>query len=300
MPHVIISKNVCYNHDMPELPEVETVVRGLRSPLVGRTITHMTLTWTRTIHSPAPDLFQSLVCGQTVLDVSRRAKYIRITLTDMMLIIHLKMTGRLYVVPQSASDEADKWVRVIFHLDNDHQLRFSDSRKFGKMYLTHNPQDFFAHIGPEPLADDFTIADFSARLRSHHQAIKALLLDQTFIAGVGNIYADEALFRANIHPQTPANQLSNNQISGLYWGIREALMMGIDHEGASINWYRKPDGTKGESQNHFLVYGRDNQPCVVCGTSIHKIRVAGRGTHFCPQCQPASIHSVLSSKKVTT
>lgn len=270
---------------MPELPEVETVVRGLRPLLLGRTITHLNILWTRTIHSPAPNEFVSLVAGQTVQDVSRRAKYIVITLTDITLLIHLKMTGRLYVVPKSATDEADKWVRAVFDLDNDHQLRFSDSRKFGKLYLTTDTQAFFAHIGPEPLSDAFTIPDFSARLTHHHKAIKALLLDQSFIAGVGNIYADEALFRANIHPQTPANQLSETQIVLLYQSIREALLMGIDHEGASINWYRKPDGTKGESQDHFLVYGRDNQPCVVCGTSIHKIRVAQRGTHFCPTCQ---------------
>ncbi len=270
---------------MPELPEVETVVRGLRPRLVGRTITHMTISWTRTIHSPAPDEFISLVAGQTVVDVSRRAKYIVISLTDMTLLVHLKMTGRLYIVPKSASDEADKWVRAVFDLDNDQQLRFSDSRKFGKLYLTTDPQTFFAPIGPEPLSDDFTIPDFSARLNHHHKAIKALLLDQSFIAGVGNIYADEALFRANIHPQTPANRLSEAQIALLHQSIREALQMGIDHEGASINWYRKPDGTKGESQDHFLVYGRENQPCVVCGTSIHKIRVAQRGTHFCPNCQ---------------
>jgi len=271
---------------MPELPEVETVVRGLRSPLMGRTITNMTITWERTIHSPAPDLFMSQIYGQEVIDVSRRAKYIVITLTDITLLVHLKMTGRLYVVPTSAENEADKWVRVVFDLDNDHQLRFSDSRKFGKLYLTNDTATFFAHIGPEPLTDNFTPTDFLTRLSSHHKAIKALLLDQSFLAGVGNIYADEALFRAKIHPTTPANRLNTPQATLLYHAIREVLNAGIDHEGASINWYRKPDGTKGSSQDHFAVYGRDGAPCLVCGNIIHKIRLAQRGTHFCPHCQP--------------
>ncbi|HRF95307.1 MAG TPA: DNA-formamidopyrimidine glycosylase family protein, partial [Aggregatilineales bacterium] len=174
---------------MPELPEVETVVRGLRSPLMGRTITNMTITWARTIHTPTPDIFASQIEGQTVMDVSRRAKFIVITLTHDTLLVHLKMTGRLYVTPTSAQNEADKWIRASFDLDNDHQLRFSDSRKFGKLYLTNNPQALLAHIGPEPLTDEFTIPDFATRIGTHHKAIKALLLDQTFIAGVGNIYA---------------------------------------------------------------------------------------------------------------
>jgi formamidopyrimidine-DNA glycosylase len=271
---------------MPELPEVETVVRGLRSPLMGRTITNMTITWARTIHTPTPDIFASQIEGQTVMDVSRRAKFIVISLTHDTLLVHLKMTGRLYVTPTSAQNEADKWIRASFDLDNDHQLRFSDSRKFGKLYLTDNPQALLAHIGPEPLTDEFTIPDFATRIGTHHKAIKALLLDQTFIAGVGNIYADEALFRAKIHPQTPANTLSDDQQAQLFLSIRAVLNAGIDHEGASINWYRKPDGTKGTSQDHFFVYGRENLPCIVCGNPIHKIRVAQRGTHFCLHCQP--------------
>jgi formamidopyrimidine-DNA glycosylase len=196
------------------------------------------------------------------------------------------MTGRLYVIHKDESNEADKWARVVFDLDNDHQLRFSDSRKFGKIYLTADTTAFFAHIGPEPLTDDFTPADFLARLKSHHKAIKALLLDQTFLAGVGNIYADEALFGANIHPQTPANRIPDDQATRLYHTIRAVLNAGIDHEGASINWYRKPDGTKGTSQDHFAVYGRDGLACLGCGNPIHKIRIAQRGTHFCPHCQP--------------
>ncbi len=274
---------------MPELPEVETVVRGLRIPLLGRTITNMTTHWARTIHSPTPDIFASQIIGQTVVDVSRRAKYIVISLTHDTLLVHLKMTGRLYVAHESEATEADRWVRASLDLDNDHQLRFSDSRKFGKLYLTNNPQGLLAHIGPEPLTDDLTPAIFSARIGSHHKAIKALLLDQSFIAGVGNIYADEALFRANIHPQTPANALSENRRERLFITVREALNAGIDHEGASINWYRKPDGTKGTSQDHFFVYGRDGLPCITCGNPIHKIRVAQRGTHFCPICQPLII-----------
>ncbi len=271
---------------MPELPEVETVVRGLREPLIGHTVEALWYDWGRTIHSPDAPEFAARITGQTFRAVNRRAKYILCELDSEILVVHLKMTGRLYVAANDQQHDADKWVHFRLQLDDCQQLRFSDSRKFGRVYLTDNIETITAHIGPEPLADDFTAADFQARLQPRQKNIKALLLDQTFIAGVGNIYADEALHRAGIHPLRRANELTADESARLYDTVRTALQAGIDHEGASVNWYRKPDGTLGKSQNHFYVYGRTAEPCQACGQPIEKIRVAQRGTHFCPKCQP--------------
>ena len=271
---------------MPELPEVETVVRGLRRPLIGRRILNMWHDWAPTIHAPGAAEFAARIAGQTVSAVNRRGKYILIKLEHDTLVVHLKMSGRLYVADAKSTNEADRWVHVRFDLDNGRQLRFSDVRKFGRVYLANDLASLLGHLGPEPLSGDFTLAAFRAGLSGRKRAIKAQLLDQEFVAGVGNIYADEALFRAGIHPAAAAGMLTAEETARLQQTIREALAEGIEHEGASINWYRKPDGQKGESQNHFYVYGRAGLPCRQCGTAINKIRVAQRGTHFCPLCQP--------------
>lgn len=271
---------------MPELPEVETVVRGLRNPLIGRTVQGMTYTWAKTVHSPDPDTFAARIAGQTVRGVNRRAKYILVELDDDILLIHLKLTGRLYLVRNDEDNEADRWVRFTLQMDDDYQLRFSDVRKFGRVYLTHDIETVTGDLGPEPLADEFTAEVFKARLQGRKKSIKAMLLDQTFVAGVGNIYADEALHRAKIHPERGVNTLNDDELTRLHAEVRGALIDGIEHEGASISWYRKPDGTQGESQKHFYVYGQDGEPCRTCGTTIVKTRVAQRGTHFCPTCQP--------------
>jgi formamidopyrimidine-DNA glycosylase len=271
---------------MPELPEVETVVRGLRQPLVGHTITSMWYDWENSIGLPQPHEFEGRVIGQKVIGISRRAKFIVIELEQDLLLVHLRMTGRLYVTDEQAVHKVDKWVHVKFGLDGGKELRFSDSRKFGKVYLTDNINDVTGAIGPEPLEDEFTAEVFKERLAGRSKVIKALLLDQTFIAGVGNIYADEALHRAGIHPQRHADTLSDDEICRLHETVRAALAAGIQYEGATISWYRKPDGTPGESQYHFYVYGRDGEMCLTCGnTPIQKIRVTQRGTHFCPSCQ---------------
>ncbi len=271
---------------MPELPEVETVVRGLRAPLIGRRIERMWQDWASTIHSPAPDEFAARVAGQRVRALNRRGKYILIALEHDTLVIHLKMSGRLYVADSDEVHAADRWVHVRFDLDGGRQLRFSDLRKFGRVYLSDDVDSLLSHLGPEPLSDDFTLEGFRGGMRGRKRAIKSLLIEQAFVAGVGNIYADEALFRAGIHPATGVDLLTESDTELLHQTIRAALRAGIEHEGASINWYRKPDGDKGESQNHFYAYGRTNLPCRQCGTAINKIRVAQRGTHFCPQCQP--------------
>lgn len=272
---------------MPELPEVETVVRDLRKPLIGRRIERMWQDWAPTIHSPAPEEFAARVAGQRVRALKRRGKYILIGLDHDTLVIHLKMSGRLYVAAADEAHEADRWVHVRFDLDDERQLRFSDARKFGRVYLSDDVERLLSHLGPEPLSDEFTLAGFREGMRGRKRAIKSLVMEQEFLAGVGNIYADEALFRAGIHPATRVDLLTDDDTELLHQAIRAALEAGIEHEGASIHWYRKPDGGKGGSQDHFYVYGRTNLPCRACGTAINKIRVAQRGTHFCPQCQPA-------------
>lgn len=271
---------------MPELPEVETVVRGLREPLIGHTVLDMWYDWGNVLRSPDPDQFAARIIGQTFRAVNRRAKYILCELDHDILVVHLKMTGRLYVVPDDAVENADRWVHFRLQLDGGMQLRFSDARKFGFVSLTDHISSLAPKLGPEPLTDEFTSAILRERMLKHRKNIKALLLDQHFIAGVGNIYADESLFRAGIHPQRTADTLTDDEIERLYLTIRESLNRGIDREGASINWYRKPDGTAGDMQNHFLVYDQEGKPCAVCGQPIEKIRVAQRGTHFCPHCQP--------------
>ncbi|MBK9125890.1 MAG: bifunctional DNA-formamidopyrimidine glycosylase/DNA-(apurinic or apyrimidinic site) lyase [Chloroflexi bacterium] len=274
---------------MPELPEVETVVRGLRGPLVGRTITSFWNDWPRTIGAPDPDSFAARVVGQTVQSIDRRAKYIVCTLDHDLLIVHLKMTGRLYVARPDVAHEADRWVHVKLGLSDGNELRFSDSRKFGKVFLTGEFASITpgaAALGPEPLDGAFTADVFRARMKGRSTALKALLLDQSFVAGVGNIYADEALFRAKLHPLRRADTLTKAEAAALHATVQAVLREGIDYEGASVNWYRKPDGTTGEAHEHFYAYGRDGEPCLVCGTPLRKIRVAQRGTHYCPTCQP--------------
>lgn len=271
---------------MPELPEVETVVRSLRTPLIARRIEGMWYDWQRMIKMPLPQAFASRINGQTVQAIDRRGKYILCKLNHDILIIHLKMTGRLYVADAGSSHDADRWVHFRLDLDNGQQLRFSDARKFGRVYLVNDFRELNVELGPEPLSTDFTPALLHARLTNRHRNIKALLLDQSFIAGLGNIYTDEALFLAGIHPLRQSNDLSDTEIERLHCTIRRVLEAGINHEGASINWYRKPDGTKGNSQDHFYVYGRAGQPCKACGHPIEKRVVAQRGTHICPACQP--------------
>ena len=271
---------------MPELPEVETVVRGLRAPLIGRRIKAMWHDWAPAIHSPVAAEFAARASGQAIRAVNRRGKYILIELEHDTLVVHLKMSGRLYVAEAESKQEADRWVHVRFDLDDGEQLRFSDVRKFGRVYLTHDIASLLAHLGPEPLSEAFTLDGFRAGMSGRKRTVKSLLLAQEFVAGVGNIYADEALFRAGIRPSTSVVKLTDEDTALLHRTIRDALQAGIKYEGASINWYRKADGEKGESQNHFYVYGRTGLPCRQCGTAINKIRVAQRGTHFCPVCQP--------------
>ncbi len=270
---------------MPELPEVEMVVRGLRPDVVGRVFTDAAVNWERQIAPLSVEAFGDRITGQRVGQLSRRGKYVVFTLSRDSLLVHLKMTGRLYVSPPDQQDHADRWVRVIVGMDDGRELRFSDLRKFGRLYLVEHADEVIGSLGPEPLSDAFTPELFRELIGSRKGMIKPLLMNQEFIAGIGNIYADESLWLAQVDPRHRADTLKPGQIEKLYQAIRQVLQQGIENEGASINWYRKPDGSTGTYQERFYVYDRTGQSCPRCGDAIQKTRIAQRGTHYCPSCQ---------------
>jgi formamidopyrimidine-DNA glycosylase len=269
---------------MPELPEVETTVRALRPYLLNQTFTYVWNDWPRHIATPSLEELRFRLPGRCIQAIHRRAKYLVFSLSDdETLIIHLKMSGRLLVVDRD--EPKDKHVHTAFGLEHGQELRFWDLRKFGRVYLVHNPEQVLAGLGPEPLEGGFTAEALQERLYGRTRFLKTLLLDQSFIAGVGNIYADESLFYARLHPQRLANALQPDEVAALHTAIQKALNMGIEREGASINLYMKPDGSKGDMQNAVAVYQRTGDPCPRCGTPIERIVLGGRSTHFCPQCQ---------------
>jgi len=269
---------------MPELPEVETVVRALRQPLVGRTFTEVRTYWPRRIGRPGLPEFKRWLHGQTVSAIGRRGKYILIHLADGdTLIVHLRMSGHLAVTPPDA--ERDKHTHTILRLDDGRELRFRDQRKFGRMYLVADPEEIVGKLGPEPLLASFTVDLLTERLQGRKRTLKPLLLDQSFVAGIGNIYADEALFYAGLHPERKSDTLTPADIHRLHAAIRKVLALGIAREGASIDLYTKPDGSKGEMQNAVAVFRRTGQSCYTCGQPIQRIVLGGRSTHFCARCQ---------------
>lgn len=269
---------------MPELPEVETVVRALRPQLVGHTIQDVWNQWPRHIARPDLPELRLRVQGLQVENLTRRAKYIVMQLSGgEHLLFHLKMTGHLAVV--AADEPVTKHTHTVFALDGGVELRFTDTRKFGRVYLVRDLADVLTGLGPEPLEAEFTPAVLQQRLQKHKRAIKPTLLDQTVLAGVGNIYADEALHEAGIHPTRPANSLSQAEVVALHTGIQQVLSLGIEREGASISHYVKPDGTKGDMQNAVAVFRRTGMNCYRCGRAVERIILGGRSTHFCPGCQ---------------
>lgn len=264
---------------MPELPEVETVVRQLRPKCVGRKIVSTTLKWKRHVATPTAAAFGRRIQGQRIENITRRAKYLVFGLTTDFLLIHLKMSGDLTVVPQTSPP--DKHAHTIFHLDNGTDLRFSDVRKFGRVYLVGDPNTVTGHLGPEPLVDSFTAKSLEEILTSRHRQLKPLLLDQTALAGVGNIYADESLHRAKLHPLRSSHTLTPTEVRALWRSLRHTLKAAIQNHGSSIDWMYRG----GEHQNHLRAYDREGQPCPVCRTPIQRILVGQRSTHFCPTCQ---------------
>ena len=271
---------------MPELPEVETVARGLRQVMEGRTFTGVTVDWPRTIARPATDEFLRRIVGLRVLAVGRRGKYVRFALDRGYLLIHLKMSGRLLMA--ASDDVPDKHVHVIFDLDNGQQLWFRDVRKFGRVYLVDHPEEVTGSLGPEPLGDDFTLGEFRNRLARRSGRLKSLLLNQEFLAGLGNIYADEALFAAGLHPLRKADALSDDEEERLYSAIRQVLQDAIAGRGTTLDdgGYRDAAGEPGAYQEQIFVYGRSGKACHHCQTTIERIVIGGRSSHFCPCCQP--------------
>jgi formamidopyrimidine-DNA glycosylase len=268
---------------MPELPEVETIKNDLRQALIGRRFNKVTVHWPRTVAHPAPEPFQRRLEGQRVLDVGRRGKYLVFRLSGGdYLLIHLKMTGRLLIRETGAAMEPH--VRVVFDLDDGRQLRFDDTRKFGRMYLVDDPQTVVGRLGPEPL--DFTLEVFASLIARRRGRLKSLLLNQEFLAGLGNIYADEALFAASLQPLRCANTLTPAEVERLYHGIRHVLRQALARRGTTFDGrYRDPAGEAGGYQERLAVYRRAGQPCPRCGTPIERLVVGGRGTFFCPRCQ---------------
>lgn len=270
---------------MPELPEVETTVRALREPLLGETITGLRNYWPRQVATPSPEALRERIAGQRIEAIDRRGKYLVFTLTGgETLIIHLRMTGHLSVV--AADEPVAAHTHTIFPLASGQELRFRNPRKFGRVYLVRDPEEVLGKLGPEPLEPAFTVERMVEQLARRTKQLKGLLLDQTFIAGVGNIYADEALFYAGLHPLRRADSLRDEEIEGLHAALQEVLREGVEREGASIDRYVKPDGSRGTMQDAVAVYQRTGEACYRCETAIERIVVTGRSTHFCPNCQP--------------
>jgi formamidopyrimidine-DNA glycosylase len=264
---------------MPELPEVETIARTLKPALVGQTILAADLRWARTLATPSARKFKEQIKGQQILNVSRRAKFLNLQLSKFNLLVHLRMSGDLFI--REEKDAPEKHDRLHLSLSNGKRLVFKDARKFGRVWLTEDPNSVIGGIGPEPLSDDFTPQWLYENLHRRRRQLKPLLLDQTFLAGLGNIYTDEALHTARLHPLAASDSVKPKQAERLHEAIRAVLAEGIRRNGASIDWVYRG----GEFQNYFRVYDRDGKPCLVCGTKIKRLVVGQRGTHVCPKCQ---------------
>lgn len=264
---------------MPELPEVETFARALKPELIGHTIISADLRWARTLATPSPAQFKKQIAGQKIVDVSRRAKYLILNLEAYNLLIHLRMSGDLII--RQGKIKPAKHDRLILQLSTQNYLAFNDTRKFGRVWLTDQPDKILGRLGPEPLEKNFTAQWLFENLHARKRSLKPLLLDQTFIAGLGNIYTDECLHIAKLHPLASSNNVTQEQAASLRKAIRAVLKDGIRRNGASIDWVYRG----GEFQNYFRVYGREGQPCPACAAKIQKLTVGQRGTHICPNCQ---------------
>jgi formamidopyrimidine-DNA glycosylase len=273
---------------MPELPEVETVRRRLAPLVEGRRFDEVEITDARLTRPHDPVEVARELAGERVTLADRRGKYLILRFeSGRALVIHLRMTGS--VLHQARSELADDPHRhALVRLDDGTDLLYRDIRRFGTWLLLEPPEvDAYidARVGREPLVRAYQAKHLAAELAGRRAPIKAAILDQRTVAGVGNIYADEALWRARIHPLTPAAALDAEEVKALHRGIRQALQLGLRRQGSTLRDYRLPDGGSGSAQHEFKVYGRGGEPCERCGTPIDKIRVAGRGTWYCPTCQ---------------
>jgi len=284
---------------MPELPEVETVARKLRPRVVGREIRAGEVLWSRTVDRPAPEDFVAQMTGTRITSVGRRGKFLRFALgTGQTWLVHLRMTGKFFLcaVDEGAcriAETARHWnadhVRARFYLEDGLGLVFVDMRKFGRFYLVDDPQEVLGPLGPEPLGDTFTVAWLAQALEGRRGEIKRLLLNQHFIAGLGNIYVSEALWRARIHPQRRAGSLTRDEIARLRDAIVVSLRAGIVDGGTSLDdrQYVYPDGGLGSHQSALVVYDRAGDRCPRCGYLVERIVQGQRSTYLCPVCQTA-------------
>jgi len=280
---------------MPELPEVETIVRALRDggrggpPLTGRVAAGVALAWERTLADPPAAEFALRMAGQEVLGVERRGKFLVIRFTRDALLIHLRMSGDLRVEPGLDADgqplPPGPYDRLAVYFEDGHRLSFSDARKFGRVWLVSDPAYVLGGLGPEPFDPALTSDVFHQMLRQRKRLLKPLLLDQTFLAGLGNIYTDEALHTAGLHPTRLSHTLSEAEAARLLAAIRGVLEEGIRRNGASFDWVYRG----GEFQNNFRVYQRTGSPCPVCGHPVERTVIGQRGTHYCPICQPREV-----------
>jgi formamidopyrimidine-DNA glycosylase len=275
---------------MPELPEVETIRARLEPGLTGRTFERVLITDPRLTRPEPPEAVAAELEGERVRAVGRRGKYLIVEFeSGRHLLIHLRMTGNVQHPAQGGPGD-DPHRRAVVRLDDGSDVAYRDVRRFGTWELLEpgELEEYFAvrRLGGEPLDRAFTAMALARAFANRRAPVKAALLDQRAAAGVGNIYADEALWRARVHPLRPAGSLSAEELAALHKGIRDALRMGIARQGATLRDYRRPDGSRGGMQDRFRVYGRAGEPCFRCGTPIEKIRAGGRGTWFCPRCQP--------------
>jgi formamidopyrimidine-DNA glycosylase len=282
---------------MPELPEVETLRRDLTKVVVGRTITEAWLApdAPRLVQEMPVDVFTTGMRGRRIEEIARRGKYLLVRLdAGLCWVVHRRMSGNLIHRAAGAPDEP--YLRARFRLDDGNELRFIDLRKFGTMWLTDDPQTVVAALGPEPLDGAFTVETLAAILAKRSAPVKAVLLDQGAVAGLGNLYADEALHYAGVHPLRPANGLSADEVARLREGIVRALEQGLANLGSSIGYadgeevslrdHVNLNGEAGSNQEYLVAYGRGGRPCRTCGTPIERLKLSNRSAHFCPRCQP--------------
>ncbi|MGD6967593.1 DNA-formamidopyrimidine glycosylase [Rossellomorea vietnamensis] len=273
---------------MPELPEVETVRRTLAELVTGKRIHSVSVFWPKMVKLPDEvEEFKMSLQGETIQGVDRRGKFLILQTDHYSLVSHLRMEGRYGVFP--GEEPVDKHTHVIFHFEDGTELRYKDVRKFGTMHLFPKGEESLhlplSQLGPEPFSTDFTIKHLTEKLAKTERAVKAVLLDQTVLVGLGNIYVDEALFRSGIHPARKAKTIKKTEMKKLHKEIIDTLSEAVEQGGSTIRSYVNSQGQIGMFQQQLFVYGRKNEECRTCGKIIEKNVTAGRGTHFCPNCQ---------------